>query len=267
MTHADFVPKHLKGLGVEIGAYESPVPGIDPIYVDKFAEFAGKPCRADYFGEAIDLPFLDDSLDYLVASHVLEHSANPVGVLAEWYRVLKPSGIAYIIVPDKRQTWDRGRPDTTLEHMVDDYLKNTTDCDPTHIDDFVFGIDWKDFAETTDEAELEALKQSHAASYREQIERGDEINIHFHVFTPGNFRSLISDAPQKGDIPYDWDIVAFEERFPDECQNGILAILRKRSKTKWRRPLPAAIRRLANPSFPMTRNAKRFAPAASASES
>ena len=71
MTHQDFVPKFLKGTGAEIGAFESPVPGIKPIYIDKFKEFGGKPCKADYYGEATSLPFLDESLAYIVASHVL----------------------------------------------------------------------------------------------------------------------------------------------------------------------------------------------------
>ena len=35
------------------------------------------------------LPFKDESIDYIVALHILEHCAEPVHVLNEWLRVLK----------------------------------------------------------------------------------------------------------------------------------------------------------------------------------
>src|SRR6266850_2632272 len=34
----------------------------------------------------------DESYDFVAASHVLEHVANPLGALREWKRLLKPSG-------------------------------------------------------------------------------------------------------------------------------------------------------------------------------
>ena len=51
--------------------------------------------------------------------------------LFEWYRVLKPGGIVYAVVPDKRYTWDRERPDTPMEHMIEDFRNGVTDCDIT----------------------------------------------------------------------------------------------------------------------------------------
>ena len=42
MTHQNFVPNFLKGIGAELGAFESPIPGIKMIYADKFKVFGGK---------------------------------------------------------------------------------------------------------------------------------------------------------------------------------------------------------------------------------
>jgi len=46
--------------------------------------------------------FRDQSVDFLYASHCLEHVSyrKTVEVLAEWYRVLKPGGVLRISVPD-----------------------------------------------------------------------------------------------------------------------------------------------------------------------
>lgn len=46
--------------------------------------------------------FADDTVDLIYACHVLEHfpHASVVGVLTEWYRVLKPGGVLRLSVPD-----------------------------------------------------------------------------------------------------------------------------------------------------------------------
>src|ERR1051325_1041366 len=130
MTHEEMISRWIgRGkIGTEIGASALPVPGLHPlpIYVDCYKEFGRIACLADYYGHACKLPFRDNSLDYVVASHVLEHVANPVAALAEWHRVLGPEGIIYLVVPDRRHTWDRGRPLTSVEHMLDDFLAGTT---------------------------------------------------------------------------------------------------------------------------------------------
>ena len=46
-----------------------------------------------------DLPFADNSYDFIFASHVLEHIADDVKAISEICRVLKPSGIAVLPVP------------------------------------------------------------------------------------------------------------------------------------------------------------------------
>lgn len=48
------------------------------------------------------LPFEDDSVDFIYASHSLEHvtKAEAVKILKECHRVLKPSGIIRLVVPD-----------------------------------------------------------------------------------------------------------------------------------------------------------------------
>jgi len=58
-------------------------------------------CEADIVGEASDLPFEDDSQDYLIARHLFEHILDPIKLLEEWYRVLRPSGVLVVACPDQ----------------------------------------------------------------------------------------------------------------------------------------------------------------------
>jgi SAM-dependent methyltransferase len=211
-------------IGVEIGAWKSPVPGLTPVYVDRYAEFGGEPCRADYQGDATALPFHDHSLDYVVTSHVLEHVANPVAALAEWCRVLRPGGIIYLLVPDRRLTWDRFRKLTPVDHLLEDFARGTTAVDATHIEDFVRGVDWTTFSPDTPPADVPRKQQELMAVYQAAVAAGQEINIHFHVFEPGNLRDLISRLQPR----LHWELIDECEHFPASAPNGYLVILRVR---------------------------------------
>ena len=46
-----------------------------------------------------DLPFLDNSIDVVFNSAVLEHVPNPKKVIDEIYRVLKPNGVIFTAFP------------------------------------------------------------------------------------------------------------------------------------------------------------------------
>ncbi len=60
--------------------------------------------------DATQLSFEDNSVDRLIAAHVLEHLPNPYLVLREWHRVIKPNGIMTLILPcDPGMAWRFGR--------------------------------------------------------------------------------------------------------------------------------------------------------------
>jgi SAM-dependent methyltransferase len=261
MTHEEKITRWIgtSKIGVEIGPGSTPVPGLTPapFYVDCFKDFGGMECLADYYGHACALPFHDHSLDYVIASHVLEHVANPIAALAEWYRVLRPGGVIYLIIPDRRYTWDRHRALTPVAHFLADYEAGTTAADPTHIEDFVNDVEWSEWCPSIPTAEVPAKKIEIAQILHAQVARGEEINLHFHTFEPSNVRALLetltspavrnretdsdavtdsdfqngSDAsrtqPARRRVPrFNWEILEMEERFPTQNPNGVLAILR-----------------------------------------
>ncbi len=229
MDHPQF--SHLlQGIGIEIGAHDKPIPGINPIYVDKYPEFAGTPCLMDCYGTLESLPFLDASLNYVVASHVLEYSANPVRALVEIHRVLRHGGIAYLVVPDKNLTWDRMRETTPVDHFFEDYDRGTTDCDATHIDDFIYNVVWEEISPDTPIKQIDETRAVHAKHYKDAISGGLEINIHFHTFDPANLRALIKEVNDRA-VPCAFEILQYQSDFPDSTPNGILAVLKKTTRT------------------------------------
>jgi SAM-dependent methyltransferase len=77
--------------------------GLEPTGLD-CAQFAVDLCRERGFraelGSLTKMPFPDASFDVVTAKHTLEHVQHPMDGLREIRRVLKPGGVAFIVVPD-----------------------------------------------------------------------------------------------------------------------------------------------------------------------
>lgn len=91
-----------------------------------------------YLIEASDLvDIASSSYDFVLASHCLEHLANPLQGLGEWIRVLKDKGLMVLVLPHRDHTFDHRRPVTTLGHLVQDLDSRTGEDDLTHLDEIL----------------------------------------------------------------------------------------------------------------------------------
>lgn len=54
---------------------------------------------ADVKADICDLPFAENTYDFILCNHVLEHIPNDTKAMEELYRVLKPGGIAILQIP------------------------------------------------------------------------------------------------------------------------------------------------------------------------
>ena len=71
----------------------------------------GEYIEPDMFGTAESIPFENNSLDYILSSHVIEHVPNPIKAFMEWNRVLKDQGIIFMIFPKRdSDPQDSNRP-------------------------------------------------------------------------------------------------------------------------------------------------------------
>lgn len=65
------------------------------------SQLSGNPSEADIVSDYTDMPMIkDESYDYVVSRHTLEHAIDLVRTLTEWKRVLKIGGRLVISVPD-----------------------------------------------------------------------------------------------------------------------------------------------------------------------
>lgn len=90
----------------------------------------------DLDAEGLDR-FADGSFDFVIASHVIEHLANPVRLVVDAWRTLAPGGILLIAAPDKRFTFDAPRAITPWEHVAADFASGVRTNDDDHYWDFL----------------------------------------------------------------------------------------------------------------------------------
>jgi hypothetical protein len=125
---------YLRGSGIEIGALSSPVniPNGEVVYYDcheldtlaeLYPEKADDLVALDGMQNIESLSGIEDeSQDFVVACQVLEYCSNVLSAFHALARVLKPQGILFLSVSDKRFTEDRQRPSTPVGHLAADFV-------------------------------------------------------------------------------------------------------------------------------------------------
>jgi predicted SAM-dependent methyltransferase len=197
--------RYLRGDGLEIGALHNPLPvppGARVRYVDRMAtedlrrqypELDGKPLvEVDVVDDGERLPTVPDaSVDFVIANHFLEHCQDPIGALGTMFRVVRPGGIVYLAVPDKRFTFDVEREVTPPEHVLDDHREGPEGSKREHFEE------WARLVDKVDAAEVDA----HARKLLD-----DDYSIHFHVWTQGDALELLGLARRELGLDFDVEV-------------------------------------------------------------
>jgi len=97
-----------------------------------------RPAGCQYIGEATDLKMISaGTYDFVLSCHSIEHTANPLGAVEEWMRVLRPDGKMLLVVPHMEETFDHRRPVTDLKHLIEDLRLKTGEDDMTHLSEIL----------------------------------------------------------------------------------------------------------------------------------
>ena len=207
----------LVGSGIEVGALHSKFPvsaSAQVRYVDSrsleelrahYSELAAASLVApDIIDEAETLSSVaDGSQDFVIASHVLEHTDRVLLSIENQMRVLRRGGIAVIIVPMRCATFDHLRGVTSWEHLLDEYRRPAA------------------LAENREEhfrewAVSSALRAVPAAPFAEYVQStmtsngGKGYSIHFHVWDAESLSSMINQALHV--IGFSYRIKVFDAR-------------------------------------------------------
>jgi SAM-dependent methyltransferase len=220
------IGRTLAGQVLEVGPGSSPFPVTQSArvtYIDRrveggrdanWPELEGQPHGPNpHLNLNVDVdrlsPIENASFDAVIASHVIEHLANPLRALQEFHRVLRPGGRLVLIVPDRTRTFDRVREPTTVRHLLDEHARNVVEVSEEHIREFCQAIysqrpihppkvrEWHNPA-TLDSDGLALLRRR---------------SIHVHCWAPEEFAVLIAGAISRDLMK--WRIA--DSYFVEEC--------------------------------------------------
>lgn len=182
---------YLQGTGLEIGALHNPqwTPcGVRVRYLDRIPNDELTSQYPDLKQKSlVPLDYVDNgetlqrvetgTHDFVIANHFLEHCQDPIGTLKQIFRVLKPTGVAYLSIPDKRYTFDRERPLTTLAHLWQDHRSGPESGRRGHFEEYV-----KFVHQVDDSAEIKR---------QADVLIAQDFSIHYHVWTQHEILELL----------------------------------------------------------------------------
>jgi SAM-dependent methyltransferase len=105
-------------------------PEMDTVYKDAERELWGTARPVDIIARGHELPLEDDSFDFVLASHVIEHIPDPIAALREWARVARRYVV--LVVPHRDRTFDRDRPLTPLSELIERHETGFTSDEDRH---------------------------------------------------------------------------------------------------------------------------------------
>ena len=123
-------------------------------------------------------------------------------------RVLRDGGVLYLAIPDKRYTFDRDRPITSIEHLMRDYQEGPAWSRRQHFEEWTRLVN-KVQDETRAARETDDLMAKRAP-------------IHFHVWTQAELIELIAALRRM------W---AFDVELMFKRDNEVIFVLRKTAAT------------------------------------
>jgi len=220
----DIAFQYLKGEGIEVGALHAPLQVPDSVKVHYVDRMSVSDLRKQYpelatvhlveadivdNGETLS-SIADNSWDFAIANHMIEHCQNPIGALENFLRVIKPGGLVYMGVPDKRYTFDIDRPLTSLDHLIRDYKEGPEWSKLGHYDEYVRLVD------KTPEEQVAA---------RMKLLLDIDYSIHFHVWTSETFPEMLAYCQEN--LSSSFEIELFQEN-----SGEMIMILRKTVKAK-----------------------------------
>jgi hypothetical protein len=143
--------------------------------------------------------------DWIVGSHVLEHTTDLIGFLNDCDSLLKKEGVLSLAVPDKRYCFDHFRPLAGIGRVID------AACSPQKIHSAGIAAEYfltvvskgdRSAWNPNDKGEFKLVHSLDQAkqAIRDVADQGSYLDVHEWCFTPTSFRLMMRDLFELGFI-------------------------------------------------------------------
>lgn len=145
--------------------------------------------------------------DWIIASHMVEHTPDLVGFLNDCDSILKDDGVISLVVPDKRYCFDHYRPITGISSIIDHYFQSSKIHTPGAVAEYYLNVVSKDGNiswNSSAKGEYSFVHSIDAATNKMKLVHNENeyFDIHAWCFVPHSFRLIIHDLFSLGLIPF-----------------------------------------------------------------
>jgi SAM-dependent methyltransferase len=211
------------GLGVEIGPSHDPIApkreGFRVHVIDhasreeliaKYSTHTGLPLdrieEVDFVWKGqsyLELTGTPKHYDWIIASHLIEHTPDLIAFLEDCDSILKDGGVLSLVIPDKRYCFDRFRPITGLARVIDSHVAGNRIHSAGTVAEFFMNVAVKGHALAWDERTRAGYDFIHSAGDAKKgmsdvLERHAYLDVHNWCFVPHSFRLILADLHALG---------------------------------------------------------------------
>lgn len=226
------------GLGLEIGPSHNPIaPKVKGFNVHILDHASAAELREKYIGHDVNLENIEEvdfvwhgeplheligreqCYDWIIASHVIEHTPDLIAFLAECARLLKPTGVLSLVIPDKRYCFDYFNAPTSTGELLDAFAQKRKLPSPGKVFDHFASAAKLNGQIAWGQGAAGAINLVHsfdeARSHWEMATTSENyIDVHNWRFTPSSFRLILTDLQLLGltglDFAKEFDTVGCE---------------------------------------------------------
>lgn len=221
-------PMYIKGDGIEYGPLNRMILEKRRFPKVKYVDFAPREAlvekyKADPNVDVAKIPEIDivtagrpitefvgsQDLDFVIASHVMEHVPDMIGWLETNLSILKPGGHIGIAFPDRRYCFDIAKNKTLFSELVAAYLEKRTQPDFTQICDHVFNtarmVPAEAWSGATDASNAPTIHSKEFAlkALREIVKSSDYYDTHCWKFSDDELYRTLLDIRDVVKLPFE----------------------------------------------------------------
>ncbi|MGB3670852.1 MAG: methyltransferase domain-containing protein, partial [Phormidesmis sp.] len=228
MSRENTILKHIDkdGLGVEIGPSHNPIASKKEGYkVHIIDHMSREELTAKYEEHGVNLENIEEVdfvwrgekyseltgkskyYDWIIASHVIEHTPDLISFLNDCDAILKDDGVISLVIPDKRYCFDHYRPITGLSKIIDSHYQKNRIHSPGTVAEYFLNvvsksgeIAWNSSA-TGKYSFVHSLEEA-LQGMKSVVRENAYLDVHAWCFVPHSFRLIVHDLFCLGIIPF-----------------------------------------------------------------
>lgn len=236
-------------VALEVGPFDNPTlrsrDGFTVRYADYFSadELRGKAANnprrtcdriveVDYVIKGPRLsPFIPDTIDLVIANHVIEHICDPIGWLSDVACFCSQDAAIFLTVPDQRFTFDIHKQPTDVTSIVRAHEEAKTQPDVYDVARMRYLHTRVDALSLWNGDPPPEKRNRMALSYRQILEQARTevaqgyVDVHCHFYTTDSFMSIFSELSLCNYIPWEAELL----RDVEPGGNEFCVLLRRRS--------------------------------------